>query len=52
MDNTQILVVEDDGAIAENIHRKLNSAGYSVLDMVMSGEEAVAKAQAIQREKE
>jgi signal transduction histidine kinase/DNA-binding response OmpR family regulator len=43
MGNTPILIVEDDAIIAENIRRKLASAGYIIPDLVMSGEEAIEK---------
>ena len=43
MGNTPILIVEDDAIIAENIRRKLASAGNIIPDLVMSGEEAIEK---------
>lgn len=38
---TRILVVEDEGLVAEDIARILQNFGYEVLDIVSSGEEAV-----------
>lgn len=44
MENTQILIVEDERITAEDIKAALNSVGYKVPDLVSSGEEAVKKA--------
>jgi PAS domain S-box-containing protein len=44
MNNTQILVVEDNGIIGENIRRKLKSMGYGVPNLVMFGQEAIETA--------
>ena len=44
MENTQVLVVEDNAIVAMDIRAKLERLGYSVPDVVGSGEEAVARA--------
>jgi len=41
---TSILVVEDELIIARGIEKRLKALGYSVVDTVASGEEAVARA--------
>jgi CheY-like chemotaxis protein len=43
-ERARILIVEDEFIIALGIERSLNALGYSVLDTVPSGEEAVDKA--------
>ena len=40
---TKVLVVEDEGVVALDITQELESAGYSVVGHVISGEAAVAK---------
>jgi CheY-like chemotaxis protein len=45
MANANILVVEDDGIVALDIDSRLRSLGYSVSEIVSSGEEAVKKVQ-------
>jgi PAS domain S-box-containing protein len=44
MTNEKILIVEDKGIIAENLKNKLEKIGYTVKDIVTSGEEAIKKA--------
>lgn len=41
---TKVLVVEDEGVVAMDMTQELESAGYSVVGHVISGEAAVAKA--------
>lgn len=41
---TKVLIVEDEGVVALDITQELESAGYSVVGHVVSGEAAVAKA--------
>lgn len=41
MDNTSILIVEDEHIVAKNIEKRLISAGYSVTSTVATGEEAL-----------
>jgi CRP-like cAMP-binding protein/CheY-like chemotaxis protein len=41
---TKVLIVEDEGVVALDISQELESAGYSVVGHVVSGEAAVAKA--------
>jgi diguanylate cyclase (GGDEF)-like protein/PAS domain S-box-containing protein len=45
MNDTQILVVEDERIVASDIEKRLIKRGYQVSGIVGSGEEAVAKAQ-------
>jgi len=45
MANANILVAEDDGIVALDIENRLRSLGYSVSEIVSSGEEAVKKVQ-------
>lgn len=45
MDGARILVVEDDHIIATIIRKNLNRLGFSVSDVVASGEEAIRKAE-------
>ncbi len=44
MDQTNIMVVEDEGIIADDIARQLADIGYNVVAIAYSGEEAVEKA--------
>ena len=44
MGNAQVLVVEDNAIVAMDIRVKLEALGYSVADVVRSGEEAVVRA--------
>jgi CheY-like chemotaxis protein len=44
MAKAQIMVVEDEGIVAEDIKRSLQNMGYEVPAIVSSGEEAVKKA--------
>lgn len=44
MDETKLLIVEDEGVTALEIQSKVEEWGYSVLDVVSSGEEAVKTA--------
>ena len=44
MERAQILVVEDESAIAMDIQSKLEDLGYSVIALIQSGEEAVRTA--------
>ena len=44
MDQTNIMVVEDEGIIADDIVRQLTDMGYNVIATAYSGEEAVEKA--------
>ncbi len=48
MPKTKILVVEDETIIAMTIEDRLNSLGYTVLDMVHTGEKAVQQAGELQ----
>lgn len=45
MDQTRILVVEDQTIVAMNIKNRLKNLGYIVSDTVVSGEEAIRKAE-------
>lgn len=45
MDKARILVVEDEGIVAEDIQMSLEDFGYHVTAVVTTGEEAVQKAQ-------
>lgn len=45
MDNTKILVVEDQNIVALNIKNKLKNLGYEVPGTVVSGEEAIREAE-------
>lgn len=47
MDKTKIMVVEDEGIVAQNIARQLTDMGYDVVAIAYSGEEAVEKARAV-----
>ena len=40
---TRILVVEDERIVAEDIKRSLQNLGYTILDVVSSGEDAIQK---------
>ena len=42
----RILVVEDETIVALDIKQRLESMGYFVLGMVVSGEQAIQKAEA------
>ncbi len=44
MSQVKILVVEDEGVVAEDIQVSLGELGYDVIAMARSGEEAIAKA--------
>ena len=44
MDQTNIMVVEDEGIIADDIARQLTDMGYNVVAIAYSGEEAIEKA--------
>ena len=44
MDNTHILVVEDQRAVAGALRMRLRGLGYDVLDVAIDGNEAVEKA--------
>jgi two-component system cell cycle sensor histidine kinase/response regulator CckA len=44
MAKTQILIVEDEGIVAKDLHNTLISLGYGVSASVSSGEEAIKKA--------
>ena len=46
MSNKKILIVEDESIIAEDISDSLISLGYSITDIVYSGEEAILSAAA------
>lgn len=48
MPNAKLLVVEDEEIVAFDIESTLKSLGYDVLDVVASGEEAIASAAKIQ----
>ena len=43
MENVRILVVEDENIIAEEIRVRLENLGYTISDIVSSGEEAIEK---------
>jgi AmiR/NasT family two-component response regulator len=43
MDSKSILIVEDESIIAADIRRTVLKLGYSVVDIIHSGEEAVAR---------
>ncbi len=43
MTNATILIVEDEISVAENIRKKLEQLGYSVSDIVSSGEQAIRR---------
>lgn len=43
MKETRILIVEDDGIIAERLKNVLSQLGYKVMGAVASGEEAIGK---------
>lgn len=47
MDGVKILIVEDEGVEALNMQRRLKVAGFSASEIVMSGEEALQKAEEI-----
>ena len=44
MTTTQILIVEDEGIVAEEIQSRLKNRGYEVSAVAVSGEEAIQKA--------
>ncbi|MCX5908778.1 MAG: response regulator, partial [Deltaproteobacteria bacterium] len=44
MENTKILVVEDEGIVAKDIEKTLRDLGYIVPALASSGEEAIEKA--------
>jgi len=44
MDTKKILIVEDEGLVAEDIETTLANLGYEIVGVVMSGEKAVVKA--------
>jgi CheY-like chemotaxis protein len=39
--NKRILIVEDEGVVAEQLQRSLASNGYEIVGIVGSGEEAI-----------
>lgn len=43
MNNTKILIVEDEQIVAKYIEKQLTDAGYKILDSVTSGETAIEK---------
>lgn len=45
MENTRIMIVEDEKIVARDIKIRLKKLGYNVLDIVSSGEEAIWKAE-------
>lgn len=45
MASVRILLVEDESIVAMDMERRLNALGYSVIEHVLSGEDAVAKAE-------
>lgn len=45
MSNAKILIVEDERIVAEDIKRTLQNLGYTVCSTVISGEEAIKKAE-------
>jgi PAS domain S-box-containing protein len=48
MSRARILVVEDEVIVAESVRTKLNSLGYEIPEVAVSGQEAVQMAQEIQ----
>ncbi|MGB3205542.1 MAG: ATP-binding protein [Crinalium sp.] len=48
MNNIKILIVEDELLIARNLERKLQYLGYTVVDIVSSGEAAIKRAEQLQ----
>lgn len=42
MNGAKILIVEDEGVVALNIQSRLSALGYIILDVVTTGEEAIA----------
>jgi PAS domain S-box-containing protein len=44
MSKTTILIVEDEGIVAENLHMKLEQLGYAVAGIAVKGEEAIEMA--------
>ena len=45
MASVRILLVEDESIVAMDMERRLSTLGYSVIEHVLSGEDAVAKAE-------
>ncbi|MDZ7793556.1 MAG: response regulator [Spirochaetia bacterium] len=45
MASVRILLVEDESIVAMDMERRLNALGYSVIEHVLSGEDAVTKAE-------
>ena len=45
MSNIRIMVVEDEWAIADDIHASLKSLGYTISSLVAYGDKAVQKAE-------
>lgn len=48
MNNIKILIVEDELLIARSLNRKLQDLGYTVVDIVSSGEAAIQSAEQLQ----
>ncbi|MGC9504081.1 hybrid sensor histidine kinase/response regulator [Baaleninema sp.] len=48
MDETKVLIVEDELLIAKGLARKLKKLGYTVVDIVSSGDAAIDRTEALQ----